>query len=129
MATRNTGLGWSRLELLGIVAVALGAAFLAYSAYNFVSTPAYSALTFPTTHAGNFTGTPGGAAGNFTGFNRSRVGRNFTTAGAGFSTSDFEAAGTPLVLRVGDMLSGVLTILLGVVIFKYGGLRKHVKPS
>lgn len=128
MATKADS-GWSNIEKIGLVVLALGIAFLAYSAYNFVIP---SIPTITTSHAFNASGYAG--SGNYvsrgTGGGAANYSRYESDAGAaGFSPTAFEDVGTPFILRIGDMLSGALLAVLGFVVFKYGGLKKALRAK
>jgi hypothetical protein len=120
MNQKHSGTGWSNLQLVGLVVVALGAAFLAYSIYNFAITPSFAGIPRGAGR-GNFT-----VAGNFTRGNFTRgSGRSFN----GISGATVVGIRDPLILRLGDILAGVFLLLLGIVTFKYGGLKKMVPKS
>jgi hypothetical protein len=111
MATRNVE-GWTRLQMLGLVVIALGAAFLVYSVYNLTSVGNIS----------SFSQLPSG-------FNRTGGGipSGFPNGSSSFPSRPTSSAGGGLLLRFGDAASGLLAILLGFMIFKYGSLKKLAK--
>ncbi len=119
MAVNNANVGWSGTEMAGIIVIALGAAFLAYSTYSYFTPTTIISHSF---NASSFGG------GNVV----SRGGGNFTRGG-NFSRTGFtgspDAFGTPILLRIGDILSGILAVLLGAMLFKYGGLKKRLKSK
>ncbi len=117
--------GWTRLETVGLLVVALGAAFFAYSAYSYFSTPVFG---FP--QGANIQTGTGGRNISQTGSGTYHIisnGQQYNGTGAIPQAIASRFGMSPLV-SAGDMLSGVLAVLLGFMIFKYGNLRK-VMPT
>ncbi len=115
MSTRTYN-GWTGIEMVGLLLIALGAAFFAYSAYNYFASPA-----LPRHLSGS------GGASTQTGSSQQATaasGRIYNRSSLPVGTTSFRM---PILLTMGDMLSGILMALLGLVTFKYGGLRKILK--
>ena len=101
--------GWNPLQVVGLVLSVLGILMLAYSAYSFFSGGAR--VTYP---AGSFRHTPG-------------VGFNGTAPnGTAFNTAYYSGRATGASSRLYPILSGVLMLLLGVTVFKYGKLKASI---
>ncbi len=106
---------WKYVKILGIVVLVLGVALLGYSAYTLLAGPAsYSqhAFTMNATARAAFNATRAAAGARL---NQSR----YTAIAA---TGAYGARG-----GMGNVLSGILLILLGALLFKYAQLKETIR--
>lgn len=125
---KNKSVGWSNLQMVGLVIVAFGAAFFAYSMYNFMVIPHVGANPYASTTLSKNCHVVNGATICSSGSAQIGPGNGSVTQNATGSLGNREVfAGSPAsfsIVRIGDVLSGVLMVLLGIMTFKYGELRK-----